>query len=407
MVTMEASPSTQDALLRRLSPLVMGGAGFSYQLHPQPESLPVRRIIKRAFDLGLRTIDTSPYYEPSEQLIGAALCHPEMTSSYKRSDYILMTKVGRIRQDHFDYSPEWIRKSVARSLHRFGTSYLDVVFCHDVEYVSIEEAARAVETLYALSSSGVIRCVGISGADLTVLEAVALRVLSQTGRAVDVIQAWGQLTLQNTQLEQRGLEAFRRAGVKAVCSSSPLGVGLLRSDGVPVGALGNWHPAPPELRAVCQKAAQWVQDQGDNLASVALRFAISRAQRACRADFTVTTITGISSISDLEENVRAAKTILQKSGATSTNSETGSLDDMLFQYGGLNEETVERDRHLYEGVSKILGPWLDYDFVGRPKSSVQAPVKADVKIVTSSMGVSNHLPTVSRWPTTQTVVAQR
>jgi aryl-alcohol dehydrogenase-like predicted oxidoreductase len=397
---MEVSPSTQDAVLKRLSPLVMGGAGFSYQLHPQPESLPVRRIIKTAFDLGLRAIDTSPYYEPSEQLIGAALCHPEMISSYKRSDYVLMTKVGRLGQDHFDYSPEWIRNSVARSLQRFGTSYLDVVFCHDVEFVSIEEAARAVETLYGLSSSGVVRCVGISGADITVLEAVALRVLSQTGRAVDVIQAWGQLTLQNTRLEQRGLEAFRRAGVKAVCSSSPLGVGLLRSDGVPVGALGNWHPAPPELRAVCQQAAKWVQDQGDNLASVALRFAISRAQQACRSGFNVTTITGITSLSDLEENILAAQTILQKP-------DTRYLDDMLFQYGGLNEETVERDRPLYEGVSKILGPWLDYDFVGPPKSHVQAQVKPDVKIIPSTMGDSNHVPTVSSWLRTKTVVAQQ
>ncbi|KIW29093.1 uncharacterized protein PV07_04933 [Cladophialophora immunda] len=374
---MEASVCAPDDTLKRLMPLVMGGAGFSYQLHPQPESLPVRRIIKRAFDLGLRTIDTSPYYEPSEQLIGAALRHPEITSSYKRSDYVLMTKVGRIREDYFDYSPEWIRKSVARSLQRFDTSYLDVVFCHDIEFVSLEEALQAVETLYELSNSGVVRCVGISGADINILEAVASRARANSGRAIDIVQIWGQLTLQNTRLEQGGLDAFRIAGVKAVCNSSPLGIGLLRSGGVPVGALGNWHPAPLELRAVCQKAAEWVEDESDNLASVALRFSISRAQRACRTGFNVTTITGIISESDLEENVRAAKQILQKSIATTSNSAIEPSGDLLFQYGDLDEEAVGRDKPLYEGVRKILGRWLDYEFFGSPKPRIQIQAQKD------------------------------
>ncbi|KIW92755.1 uncharacterized protein Z519_06603 [Cladophialophora bantiana CBS 173.52] len=398
---------TPEPLLRRLSPLVMGGAGFSYQLHPHPESLPVRRIIKRAFDLGLRAIDTSPYYEPSEQLIGAALRHPEMTSSYKRSDYILMTKVGRVREDHFDYSPEWIQKSIARSLQRFGTSYLDVVFCHDIEFVGIEEALQAVGTLYELSNSGVICCVGISGADINILEAVASRAHAKFGRAIDVIQIWGQLTLQNTRLEKGGLDAFRIAGVKAVCNSSPLGIGLLRSGGVPIGALGNWHPAPPELRAVCQKAAEWVEAEGDNLASVALRFSISRAQAACRTDFNVTTITGIISESDLEENVKTAKQILQTPGASSRDSGTRPFSDLLFQYSDIDEEAVERDRPLYEGVREILDPWLDYDFFGSPKAQVQTQVQQDGKIPPSSIGLPNVVPTVNCWPSTKMVVVQR
>ena len=119
----------------QLPPLVMGGAGFSYQLHPKPEDLPVLPIVKRAFELGLRAIDTSPYYEPSEELLGAALSSVDIAEHYARSDYFLMTKCGRIKANHFEYSPSWIRKSVARSLQRFNTSYLDVVFCHDVEFV--------------------------------------------------------------------------------------------------------------------------------------------------------------------------------------------------------------------------------------------------------------------------------
>jgi D-arabinose 1-dehydrogenase len=116
-----------------VSKVVMGGAAFSTQLHPDPTSLPVRDIIKHALKVGVRTFDTSPYYGPSEWLLGDAFSHPDVASNYDRSEIILMTKVGRIAALEFDYSPQWIRQSVERSLDRFKTSYLDVVFCHDIE----------------------------------------------------------------------------------------------------------------------------------------------------------------------------------------------------------------------------------------------------------------------------------
>lgn len=113
-----------------ISRVIQGGAAFGYQLHKDPGSLPVRDVIRRALDLGVRTFDTSPYYDPSEVLLGEAFSHPDITSRYTRDDYILMTKVGRIAASHFDYSPDWIRYSVRRSLERFKTPHLDVVFCH-------------------------------------------------------------------------------------------------------------------------------------------------------------------------------------------------------------------------------------------------------------------------------------
>jgi len=111
------------------SKVVLGGAAFSNQIHPKPESLPVQDIINHALKSGFRTFDTSPYYGPSEKLMGDAFSHPDVTSRYNRSEIILMTKVGRIAALEFDYSPKWVRFSVNRSLERFGTSYLDVVFC--------------------------------------------------------------------------------------------------------------------------------------------------------------------------------------------------------------------------------------------------------------------------------------
>ena len=51
-----------------------------------------------------------------------------------------MTKCGRFGPDKkdFDYSPSSIRRSVQRSLSRLKTTYLDVVYLHDVEFVAEE-----------------------------------------------------------------------------------------------------------------------------------------------------------------------------------------------------------------------------------------------------------------------------
>lgn len=354
--------------------LVMGGAGFSYQLHPAPGSLPIQQILLRAFELGLRTIDTSPYYEPSEQLMGAALSDPAIASKYAREDIVLMTKVGRIREDEFDYSPAWVRKSVARSLERFQTTYLDVVFCHDVEFVSTEDALGAVGVLLELQRAGTIRRVGISGYEIDTLARIAALVRQRYGRPLDVIQTWAQLTLQNTQVETRGLALFRAAGVNAVFCSSPLAVGLLRSGGIPAGLTGDWHPAPPGLRAAAQEAAVWTEQQGESMASVALRYAIGKARKNCDRDFTVSTITGISTISDLEENVATAKHILKVRSGVDAKSGT------LQEFTEIDEVALARDKLTCEHIRTILGPWIDYDFSEKPKEDSvvrNAPARVD------------------------------
>ena len=49
---------------------------------------------------------------------------------------VKMTKCGRYGESDFDYSPATIRRSVQRSLERLHTSYLDVVYLHDTEFVA-------------------------------------------------------------------------------------------------------------------------------------------------------------------------------------------------------------------------------------------------------------------------------
>lgn len=222
-------------LASEISPIVMGGAAWSHQLNSDAETRPVIPVILSAFGHGIRTIDTSPYYEPSEKILGKALSNPAISSKYSREDYFLMTKVGRIAAEEFNYSPQWVRESVERSLQRFQTGYLDVVFCHDVEFVSDAAVVAAVAALWEFVEQGKVRYVGISGYPIEKLVRVAKLCKEQLGRPLDIVQNWGQLTLQNTKLRDQGLEELGKAGVQVVCSSSPLNIGLLRAQGVPVG----------------------------------------------------------------------------------------------------------------------------------------------------------------------------
>lgn len=346
----------------RLDPLIMGGAGFSYQLVTDPSEAPAVEILETAFDSGVRTIDTSPYYDPSELILGAALSDPRITQKYRREDYTLMTKVGRIAADHFDYSPQWVRSSVGRSLQRFNTTYLDVVFCHDVEFVSEAEAVEAVGTLFELVQQGSIKHVGISGYDLDVLSRVASQVLETFGQPVDVVQTWAQLTLQNTRLETHGLRLLKAAGVKVVCASSPLAVGLLSSKGVPVGGLGDWHPAPEGLRLQVRQAARLIESRDESTAALALRFAIRKAVALSSPDLQISTITGVASLDEIKMNVNTARQVLGDGLAARSTKKDTVVDANLAQ----------QDELRFQIVRNMLGKWLDYDFSAQ-KIATEAP----------------------------------
>jgi hypothetical protein len=71
----------RPSLSAKASKVVLGGGSFTHQSHPNPEALPVRDIIKRALEKGIRTFDTSPYYGPSEKLLGDAFSQPSYDKS--------------------------------------------------------------------------------------------------------------------------------------------------------------------------------------------------------------------------------------------------------------------------------------------------------------------------------------
>src|SRR2546425_5517070 len=102
------------------------------------------RSVQVALDCGLNFIDTSPFYGRgmSEVLLGIAL------RDIPRDKYLLGTKLGRYDLAHFDFSAKRVAESVDVSLHRLGTDHLDIVLCHDIEFVEMQQIVD--ETIPAL-----------------------------------------------------------------------------------------------------------------------------------------------------------------------------------------------------------------------------------------------------------------
>jgi hypothetical protein len=86
--------------------------------------------------------------------------------------------------------------------------------------------------------------------------------------------SYANFTLQNTRLLTEGLPRLVAAGVDVIPNASPLGMGLLRRKGVPIGSMGDFHPAPDGLRSAIHSAAEWADTQGEKIEVIAIRFAL-------------------------------------------------------------------------------------------------------------------------------------
>jgi aryl-alcohol dehydrogenase-like predicted oxidoreductase len=384
-----ASKPKHPPLHTVLPPLILGTATFNSQYVSDPHSMPSTSIVKRAIDLGITAFDTSPYYGPSETLLGAALANVLPP----RSALTLITKVGRIGASTFDYSAAQVRYSVLRSLKRLNdTPYLDLVYAHDVEFVTPEEVLTAVRELRRLrDEDGLVRYVGISGFPVDKLVELAEMVKRETGEGVDAVLSYGHFTLQNRILAKEELEGraaresylqrFKQAGVDVVLNASILGMGLLTTAGIPPdpetpvvvkaeegtvktkSPLAKWHPSPPELRVACKKLVTWADRADERLETVAIRWSLAEWARI-GAEVGVgvllspegaevgATVIGVTNVRELEETV----------------AEWNGVLDLVGPYTELEKENTEQGARqsgilrLVEGAMwPTLGEqWLDY-----------------------------------------------
>jgi len=217
------------------------------------------RSVRVALDRGMNFIDTSPYYGRgmSEMLLGRVL--PDIP----RDSYYLGTKLGRYAPRHFDFSAKRVAESVDVSLERMGVDHLDLVLCHDLEYVDMSQIVE--ETLPALRrqvEKGKVRYVGVSGYPIKMFEYVI------ANAPVDAILTYNHYTLQND-MALRLVPLCKAKGVGLI-NAAPFSARLLANAPLPP-----WHKAPPKVREVARAAAEHCAKRGSDIAKLALQFSIA------------------------------------------------------------------------------------------------------------------------------------
>ncbi|TDZ35298.1 D-arabinose 1-dehydrogenase [Colletotrichum spinosum] len=378
--------SDRQQLSAVLPPLILGTATFNYQYVSDPSQMPSTQIVSRALALGINAFDTSPYYGPSESILGTAL----HTLSPPRESYFVVTKAGRIGPSTFDYTPAAIRASVLRSLDRLHTPYLDLVYTHDAEFVSPDDVVAAVSELRRLRDEGLVRFVGICGYPLPVLCSLAEKILQETGEPVDAVQSFSHFCVQNNTLgSDEILSRLRAAGVNVVTNASMLSMGLLTTRGVDDGPMSSWHPAPSPLRKLCKSLVTFAEAAAEKMEDVALYWALANWART-GAEFGTellppsftgpakvgVSVMGVTSVSELEDTWAEYQGVLRALSGTSA-----ECDKVA--YKGTKVSRFEKIQRLVtEEMWPALGEWRNYswaspgeDFVNRPSEAPAAPAE--------------------------------
>ena len=215
--------------------------------------------VRVALDCGMTLIDTSPFYGRgmSEVLLGVAL------RNVPRSKYLLCTKLGRYDLPHFDFSARRVAESVDVSLHRLGTDHLDIILCHDIEFVPMQIIVdETIPALEKIRASGKVRFIGFSGYPQKIFRFICDQA------DVDCVLNYNPYTLQNTRFADETVPWLVERGI-GVMNAGPFSARLLTDAPLPA-----WLKEPESVKAAAREAAALCRARGAPIAKLALQFAL-------------------------------------------------------------------------------------------------------------------------------------
>jgi D-threo-aldose 1-dehydrogenase len=265
-------------------------------------------IVRAACAVGMRYIDTAPYYGfgQAERCVGDAM------RGMPRDDWVLSTKVGRLLRPRptmakaeeerhpmpfdavCDYSYDGIMRSFEDSLQRLGLTRIDILYVHDIG--AMQHGAEAhpglmrilreggYRALDELRAGGVVRAIGIGVNEREVL--------------LEALE-WGDwdaflLAGRYTLLEQAPVEDLlpkcEKAGTSIVVGG-PLSSGILAGRDT-----WNYRPAPPEIAGLANAIEAVCDNYRVPLAAAALQFPLAHPAVAA-------IIPGPRNVEELEANL--------------------------------------------------------------------------------------------------------
>lgn len=218
----------------------------------------VRELIHTARDAGIDFIDHADIYGPELHACERRFAEALRLSSAERDELTIQTKCGIVPDGpYFDFSYEYIIRSVEESLGALKTDYIDVLLLHRPDaLVEPDDVAKAFDELHA---AGKVRAFGVSNHTPLQIE------LLKRSVAQPIVANQLQLSITHAPLVVQGLAAnmvdepqsvMRDGGVLDYCrlnditvqAWSPFQVGFFT--GVFLGS-----DDYPELNAVIERLA--------------------------------------------------------------------------------------------------------------------------------------------------------
>ncbi|MET0977099.1 MAG: aldo/keto reductase [Leifsonia sp.] len=205
-------------------------------------------------------VDTSNEYGGgnSEVVIGAAL-------DGRTGDLVLQTKLDRDPRTG-DFGGERMRRSLAESLERLRLDSVPLLYLHDPELISYDEAFAVdgpVAALVAMKESGVAERIGISGGPAPMLSHYVATEL------FDAVITHNRFTLVD------------RSSAELVAEAAARGMAVVNAAVYGGGALANWPqqatryaygPAAPETSEAVRRMGEACERASVPLAAAAIQF---------------------------------------------------------------------------------------------------------------------------------------
>ena len=180
------------------------------------------KLVRYAYDQGLRYFDTAGNYMESQAILGEGL-------KDVRDDVYLVTKVETT-------DPDRVRGAVEKSLKEMQTDHLDAVLIHGtpgIEQMSVERAMEIHAELVKLQSEGITKFIGLS-AHSYFDKALAL---ISTGEFDLCMLAYGYIPRGYNQIFSARMLELRNA---CMAKAHELDMGIAAMKVVGAGILGAW-----------------------------------------------------------------------------------------------------------------------------------------------------------------------
>jgi D-threo-aldose 1-dehydrogenase len=262
-------------------------AQYGYEVSTEQAVATMRRV----FEGPVNFIDTSNEYGngDSERRIGKALAD----AGGLPAGFVLATKVDPV-PGTTDFSGARVRASVAESLERLGVGRLQLVYLHDPEKISFEEATApggAVEALVQLRDEGVIEHLGVAGGPIDLMR----RYLAT--EVFDAVISHNRYTL----VDQSALPLIEGAATRGVAfvNGAPYGGGMLVK-GPDVQPKYCYQPASAATIDRVRAMQRACESYEVPLAAAALQFSLRDGRIA-------STIVGMSDPERIDQTLRLAE----------------------------------------------------------------------------------------------------